>query len=59
MWVGEQLTDKGIGNGVSLLIFAGIVLRYPTYLADNLQKLKGTPRASGLRCWYSLPSLLL
>ncbi|HEY4000568.1 MAG TPA: preprotein translocase subunit SecY, partial [Candidatus Xenobia bacterium] len=43
MWVGEMLTDKGIGNGVSLLIFAGIVLRYPTYLADNLQKLKGTP----------------
>ena len=29
MWLGEQITDKGIGNGVSLIIFVGIVLRYP------------------------------
>ena len=29
MWVGEQITDKGIGNGISLLIFAGIVSRLP------------------------------
>ncbi|HEX2952094.1 MAG TPA: preprotein translocase subunit SecY [Armatimonadota bacterium] len=30
MWVGEQLTDKGIGNGVSLIIFAGILIRLPS-----------------------------
>ncbi|MCG0276117.1 MAG: preprotein translocase subunit SecY [Thermosediminibacteraceae bacterium] len=30
MWVGEQITDKGIGNGISLLIFAGIVSRFPS-----------------------------
>jgi preprotein translocase subunit SecY len=30
MWLGEQITDKGIGNGISLLIFAGIVSRLPT-----------------------------
>ncbi|TYP50326.1 preprotein translocase subunit SecY [Thermosediminibacter litoriperuensis] len=30
MWVGEQITDKGIGNGISLLIFAGIVSRLPS-----------------------------
>ena len=29
MWLGEQITDKGIGNGVSLIIFIGIVLRLP------------------------------
>lgn len=29
MWLGEQLTDKGIGNGVSLIIFAGIMIRLP------------------------------
>ncbi len=29
MWLGEQITDKGIGNGISLLIFAGIVSRIP------------------------------
>lgn len=30
MWMGEQLTDKGIGNGVSLIIFAGIMIRLPS-----------------------------
>jgi preprotein translocase subunit SecY len=35
MWLGEQITDKGIGNGVSLIIFIGIVLRYPTYVSQT------------------------
>jgi len=35
MWLGEQITDKGIGNGVSLIIFIGIVLRYPTYVGNT------------------------
>lgn len=29
MWLGEQITEKGIGNGISLIIFAGIVSRIP------------------------------
>jgi preprotein translocase subunit SecY len=37
MWLGEQISDKGIGNGVSLIIFIGIVLRYPTYVAQTVQ----------------------
>jgi preprotein translocase subunit SecY len=37
MWLGEQITDKGIGNGVSLIIFVGIVLRYPTYVQQTIQ----------------------
>jgi len=32
MWIGEQITKRGIGNGISLLIFAGIVARLPTAL---------------------------
>ncbi len=36
MWLGEQITDKGIGNGVSLIIFIGIVLRYPTYVTQTI-----------------------
>ena len=30
MWLGEQITERGIGNGISLIIFAGIVARMPT-----------------------------
>lgn len=29
MWIGEQITEHGIGNGISLIIFAGIIARYP------------------------------
>ncbi|HBQ39427.1 MAG TPA: preprotein translocase subunit SecY, partial [Halieaceae bacterium] len=29
MWLGEQITEKGVGNGISLLIFAGIVAGLP------------------------------
>ena len=34
MWVGEQITERGIGNGISLLIFAGIVVRAPEAVQD-------------------------
>ncbi|MBQ7529423.1 preprotein translocase subunit SecY [bacterium] len=37
MWLGELMTDKGIGNGISMLIFGGIVLRFPDYLVTSLQ----------------------
>jgi preprotein translocase subunit SecY len=36
MWLGEQISDKGIGNGVSLIIFIGIVLRYPTSVSETI-----------------------
>src|SRR5262249_18660758 len=32
MWLGEQISEKGIGNGISLIIFAGIVVRIPSAL---------------------------
>lgn len=35
MWLGEQMSEKGIGNGISLIIFAGIVVRIPTALGNT------------------------
>lgn len=40
MWMGEQITEKGIGNGISLLIFAGIVSRVPQGIASLAQYLQ-------------------
>jgi preprotein translocase subunit SecY len=40
MWLGEQITDRGIGNGMSLLIFAGIVVGLPRGIADLYDKVK-------------------
>ena len=37
MWLGEQITDRGIGNGISLIIFAGIVANLPAALAGTLE----------------------
>ena len=39
MWMGEQITERGIGNGISLIIFFGIVDRFPTAVLDELQHL--------------------
>ncbi|MCQ4088839.1 preprotein translocase subunit SecY [Saccharibacillus sp. JS10] len=37
MWLGEQITEKGIGNGISILIFAGIVANIPGYISTTAQ----------------------
>jgi preprotein translocase subunit SecY len=37
MWLGEQITSRGIGNGVSLIIMAGIVAQLPTALAQAFE----------------------
>jgi preprotein translocase subunit SecY len=40
MWLGEQITDRGIGNGMSLLIFAGIVAGLPRGVAELVSKIQ-------------------
>ena len=40
MWMGEQITKRGIGNGISLLIFAGIIARLPTALWELGQRVR-------------------
>lgn len=40
MWLGEQITDRGIGNGASLIITAGIIAGFPTAVMQMVQKLE-------------------
>ena len=40
MWLGEQMTERGIGNGISLIIFAGIVARMPAAVGNTIQLIK-------------------
>src|SRR5271154_3004684 len=37
MWIGEQITSRGVGNGISLIIFAGIVARFPQIIGQSLE----------------------
>ncbi len=37
MWLGEQITERGIGNGISLIIFAGIIVRMPNAISNTFR----------------------
>jgi preprotein translocase subunit SecY len=54
MWLGEQITDRGVGNGMSLLIFAGIVVGLPRGVADLWDKVQN-------QAWgaFTVPAILL
>ena len=41
MWLGEQITDRGVGNGISLLIFAGIVIGLPRGVVQVFERVRG------------------
>ena len=49
MWLGEQITERGIGNGMSLIIFAGIVVGLPRAIERDLHQRVRHP-ATGIRC---------
>jgi preprotein translocase subunit SecY len=40
MWLGEQITERGIGNGISLIIFAGIIARFPNAVISMIRLLQ-------------------
>lgn len=40
MWLGEQMTERGIGNGISLIIFASIVSRFPSAIAQVFEQVR-------------------
>ncbi len=48
MWLGEQITEKGIGNGISLIIFIGIIARFPDAVWEEAQMV-----------WYGSRSFML
>ena len=47
MWLGEQITSRGVGNGISLLIFAGIVAVLPQYLFQSFELTRTGAMAAG------------
>jgi preprotein translocase subunit SecY len=45
MWMGEQITEKGIGNGISLIIFIGIIARFPFAILDEYRLIDSGQRS--------------
>ncbi len=54
MWLGEQITERGVGNGISLIIFAGIVASAPAAIANSVQLVK-----AGEIAMFFVPFLLV
>ncbi len=56
MWMGELMTEQGIGNGISLIIFAGIISQLPSTMATIWQSLIDTSAGSlNVFGWFTLP----
>jgi len=56
MWLGELMTEQGIGNGISLLIFAGIISQLPSTLSSLGSSLVDTSQGSlNVFNWFTLP----
>lgn len=55
MWMGEKITEKGIGNGVSLIIFVGIVARLPVTVWSFMQNIF----AGEVNAWALLPIVMI
>lgn len=57
MWLGELMTEQGIGNGISLIIFAGIISQLPTTLSTIFSSLFDTANGGTLSVfgWFTLP----
>ena len=69
MWVGEQMTERGVGNGISLLIYAGIIVGIPAAIRDSWSIYGERPVAIlvllafmvgviAIICYFELPVLL-
>src|SRR5213080_1320161 len=54
MWLGEQITERGVGNGMSLLIFAGIVVGLPRGIADLVDKVRNNAWGT-----FTLPAMVI
>ncbi len=56
MWLGELITEQGIGNGISLLIFAGIISQLPKTLGSIISSLFDTSQGSlSVFGWFNIP----
>jgi preprotein translocase subunit SecY len=58
MWLGEQITERGIGNGMSLIIFAGIIAGFPRAVFTTLQQL-GTGQIGPIRVLFLMALMVV
>jgi len=58
MWLGEQITERGVGNGISLLIFAGIVIGLPRGVQQVMERVRGGDPSQTLGVIFLVAALI-
>ena len=56
MWLGEQITERGLGNGISILIFAGIAAGLPSAIGGLFELVRTGSMSIFASPWYTGPS---
>ena len=59
MWLGEQITERGVGNGISLLIFAGIVIGLPNGVKQVFDRVRGGDTMEIVGVFFMLVAMVL
>ena len=59
MWLGEQITEFGIGNGISIILFAGIVSRFPIAILSMIQGVRAPAGTPGAIPWWLIVLVLI
>lgn len=59
IWMGERITENGIGNGISMLIFIGIIARLPSTAIAYVQQAADQARNGNAALWWILPVIIL
>lgn len=59
MWIGDRISEKGIGNGISMLIFIGIIARLPLTATSYIQSAVSGSQSGNNALWWILPLVLI
>lgn len=59
LWIGDRISEKGVGNGISMLIFVGIIARFPVTAQNYIQTAANNSQAGNNALWWILPLVLI
>lgn len=59
MWIGDRISEKGVGNGISMLIFIGIIARLPLTATSYVQSAVTNSKNGNNALWWILPLVLV
>lgn len=59
IWIGDRISEKGLGNGISMLIFVGIIARFPVTVENYFSTAAQNSAAGNNALWWILPIVLI